>query len=335
MLPSDERTGEEERKKLKKILLTFFSKNTRFIIETVIFAVFTIAIVIIFNPPTTPPIVGFKTETLLLPILIIGFYLIVSGRISELRIMDFEVKVSVATSKPLTEEKLKEEVQIEVETFLELSKTGETDRRLESETTTPSHTTPPQLPPEEEPGPQPATSLREVSGARQEGESDLPGPKLPRLHNVIVPQLIRENKKIHVLRIKKRSDNIYSGLVLYEYFKYFTYAVFLDENERFNGFAITEKLLNIINKDRGRLIKKLETNINKWYLDTTEFPILKDVYIVKGSSLKQVIDRMKELRLRVLPVVSTALKYEGIIDYDTVIFQITKGVITTDDEKTP
>jgi hypothetical protein len=44
---------------------------------------------------------------------------------------------------------------------------------------------------------------------------------------------------------------------------------------------------------------------------------------------------MKELRLRVLPVVSTALKYEGIIDYDTVIFQITKGVITTDDEKIP
>jgi hypothetical protein len=101
-MASSERSGEgEERKKPREIILTFFSENTRFIIETIIFAAFTIAIVIIFNPPTDPPTAGFKTETLLLPILIIGFYLIVSGRISELRIMDFEVKVSSATSKPV------------------------------------------------------------------------------------------------------------------------------------------------------------------------------------------------------------------------------------------
>jgi hypothetical protein len=269
-----------------------------------------------------------------LPILIIGFYLIVSGRVSELRIMDFEVKVSAATSKPLTEERLKEEVQVNYEEFLELSKVGETEHGLESGTTTPSRTTPPVPPTGGEPGPQPATSPTEVLTDRQEGgESDMPRSNLPRLHNIIVPQLIRENKKIHVLRIKKRSDNVYTGLALYEYFKYFTYAVFLDEDDRFNGFAITKKLLARINENRKELINKLQTNVNNWHLDTSEFPILKDEYILKGSSLKQVIHRMEELGQHVLPVISPSLKYEGIIDYDTVIFQITKGVITTTNDK--
>jgi hypothetical protein len=42
---------------------------------------------------------------------------------------------------------------------------------------------------------------------------------------------------------------------------------------------------------------------------------------------------MEELGQHVLPVISPSLKYEGIIDYDTVIFQITKGVIATNDKE--
>ena len=115
-----------------------------------------------------------------------------------------------------------------------------------------------------------------LTGRQEGGESDMPRSNLPRLHNIIVPQLIRENKKIHVLRIKKRSDDIYTGLALYEYFKYFTYAVFLDEDNRFNGFAITKELLARINENRKELINKLQTNVNDWHLDTGGFPILKD-----------------------------------------------------------
>jgi hypothetical protein len=83
--------------------------------------------------------------------------------------------------------------------------------------------------------------------------------------------------------VSKRETIKFTVALLYtNIFKYFTYAVFLDENERFNGFAIIEKFLNTINEDMEKLIKKLETNINEWDLDTTEFPILKDVYIVKA-----------------------------------------------------
>ena len=42
-----------------------------------------------------------------------------------------------------------------------------------------------------------------LTGRQEGGESDMPRSNLPQLHNIIVPQLIRENKKIHVLRIKK------------------------------------------------------------------------------------------------------------------------------------
>jgi hypothetical protein len=75
---------------------------------------------------------------------------------------------------------------------------------------------------------------------------------------------------------------------------------------------------------------RLADRINHWDLYSDEFPILKDAYIVKDASRKQVIDRMNKLSLKAIAVVSTELKYLGIIEYDTVVSQITKDIIQED-----
>jgi hypothetical protein len=143
---------------------------------------------------------------------------------------------------------------------------------------------------------------------------------------VIVPELIREANKIRVLLIKRKiGQNYYDGDVLYEYFKYFSYIVFLDEQNRFSGFGV------LSDETRKREeAKKLAVLINDWNIYSGEFPISKDAYIVKDTSRKQVIDRMNKLRYNVIAVVSTDLEYLDIIDYDTVVSQITKQVIQTD-----
>lgn len=63
----------------------------------VIFASLAISIVIIF----TLHDLEFPTESLLLAVLIFGIYLVVSGRVTELGFMDFQVKLRDAETKPI------------------------------------------------------------------------------------------------------------------------------------------------------------------------------------------------------------------------------------------
>jgi CBS domain-containing protein len=62
-------------------------------------------------------------------------------------------------------------------------------------------------------------------------------------------------------------------------------------------------------------------SITRWEL---KYPIKKDKYILKGTSRKQVLDKMKELDLSVLPVVSGDLNYEGVVDKESIMSQIIK-----------
>jgi len=50
----------------------------------------------------------------------------------------------------------------------------------------------------------------------------------------------------------------------------------------------------------------------------------KDIYIVKGASRKQVLDKMKKHNLSVLPIISLELNYEGVVDKESIMLQITK-----------
>jgi hypothetical protein len=73
------------------------NQRIRFILETVIFATLAISIVIIFTLPN----LQFPTESLLLAVLIFGIYLVVSGRVTELGFLDFQVKLRDAETKPI------------------------------------------------------------------------------------------------------------------------------------------------------------------------------------------------------------------------------------------
>jgi hypothetical protein len=66
--------------------------------------------------------------------------------------------------------------------------------------------------------------------------------------------------------------------------------------------------------------QKFLKDISDWILNP---PIRKDIYVLKGASRKQVLDRMKGLKLTVLPVVSAGLNYEGVVDKDSIMWQIT------------
>jgi CBS domain-containing protein len=70
--------------------------------------------------------------------------------------------------------------------------------------------------------------------------------------------------------------------------------------------------------------------VNKFNEWTLEPPIKKAteiVYVREGTSRKQVLDLMDQHHLRVLPVVSSlGLKYAGVIDYDSIIWQITRDL---------
>lgn len=64
--------------------------------ETIIFAIVTVIIVIIFSN-SLPQL---KTESLLVAVVIFGIYLVVSGRVTELGFKDFSVKIKDVTTEP-------------------------------------------------------------------------------------------------------------------------------------------------------------------------------------------------------------------------------------------
>jgi hypothetical protein len=146
-----------------------------------------------------------------------------------------------------------------------------------------------------------------------------------KLESQIIPKLIHEAKKVRILRIKEIKDEPdypsyrYDHNAIIDYLRYFTHVVFIDNNMRLCGFATADELLKKIEQPSEG--KEYVEQINKWILND---PIKKDTYIVKGASRKQVLDRMKELNLTVLPVVSGYLIYEGIVDKDSIMLQITK-----------
>ena len=105
--------------------------------------------------------------------------------------------------------------------------------------------------------------------------------------------------------------------------KYFSYIVLLSKEDKLSGFMVQENIEELLKMDdiqRNQFIEDLnEWNINKYPIWPCK---LRDTYIVKGTSRKQVLETMKNLHLEVLPVVSGDLHYEGIIDRETIANQI-------------
>ena len=160
-----------------------------------------------------------------------------------------------------------------------------------------------------------------------------------KLENDIKPKLIREAKKIKVLRITKKQGSNYDASIAYAYLKYFTHVIFIDNN-LLSGFAEADDLLDIIKprdpQKKQPPYEKIEMDdiavrfvnkFNEWILEP---PIKKATEIVlfkEGTSRKQVLELMNQHHIWVLPVVSSlGLKYAGVIDYDSIIWQITRDL---------
>jgi hypothetical protein len=132
-------------------------------------------------------------------------------------------------------------------------------------------------------------------------------------------------------------DPHYDVHIAYAYLKYFTHVVFIDENKLLTGFVEADYLLNIIKPTNpleplkqlqfDNTAKEFVKKINDWKLDPSVInPKGKDVYVVKGASRKQVLDQMNRHKLWVLPAVSLGLHYEGVIDCDSIVWQITRDL---------
>ncbi|MDQ3840429.1 MAG: hypothetical protein M3297_14310 [Thermoproteota archaeon] len=282
-----------------------FFKNYQFIIETIIFGAFAIIIVIIFSIYQQVP---FKPESLLLAVLIFGIYLVVSGKVTELGFMDFTVKIRDAETKP-TEIESQEASVFNVAVGKELTPAEDTIKA----------TTP------------------EASAATESGTS---------------AEMINEegkhqvNEKIKILYIL-RDLYIYQKGPLLDYLEGRDYVVFLEDaiilkeegqkkkpipklednrpKGRLSGFALATDLVKKLHTSDG---EKFVEVINKWDFNTdiSSKIIRTDAYIVKGTTRKQVLKIMQNEKLDVLPVVSANLYYEGIIDRNTIIYQIFKDL---------
>jgi CBS domain-containing protein len=246
----------------------------REIVEISVFIVLAFVIVYLFE---------LRNESLLLIALIFGVYLLVSGKVRQLKFMDLEVIVSEVESKQF-ELKGVDSMQAELD-----------------------------------------TEIIEKWGPEQ-------------LENDIKPKLIREAKKIKVLSISKKHVGHYNPRVAYAYLKYFTHVVFVDENNLLSGFAEADDLLKIIkpinpldpdpNSPYDNIAMNFVNNINQWILESPIVnPMDKNVYVREGTSRKQALGLMNQHQLKVLPVVSSlGGYYKGIIDYDSIIWQITRDL---------
>ncbi len=163
---------------------------------------------------------------------------------------------------------------------------------------------------------------------------------LENLEMDVIPKLVREAKKTRVLRITQKEDPQYEVRTAYAYLKYFTHVVFIDKNNLLTGFVEAIYLLDIIKPTKpvesytplsqlqfGDAAFDFVNKINQWNLEPSVInPKGKDIKVVKGTSRKQVLDLMKQHQLWVLPVVSSGPRYEGVIDYDSIILQITRDL---------
>jgi CBS domain-containing protein len=244
----------------------------REIVEISVFIVLAFVIVYLFE---------LRNESLLLIALIFGIYLLVSGKVRQLKFMDLEVIVSEVESKQF-----------------ELKGVDSMQAELDSE-------------------------------YFDKGGGD-------KLENDIRPKLIREAKKVKVLRIIRKHDAHYDPRLVNAYLKYFTHVVFVDENNLLSGFAEADDLLKIIKPENpldpyspyDDIATNFVNNINVWKLESPIVnPMDKNIYVMEGASRKQALGLMSQHQLKVLPVVSSlGGYYRGIIDYDSIIWQITRDL---------
>lgn|SRR5574341_59632 len=209
---------------------------------------------------------GLKSESIAFAVLILGIYLIFSGRIREFKFMGFEAKLEDIRNKPVDQ----------------LTESFEIDPSIS------------------------AQYMKESMGF---------------LENQIIPELLREPKKIRVLKIVKSRRTWYSREPLQQYLRYSTHVVFLEDNPRLAGFASAYDLMQKLESD-SEFVEK----IREWDLQE---PIRKDMYIVKGISRKQALYLMDKLKVDVIAVVSADLRYEGVIDRETIISQIAEELVAT------
>lgn len=268
----------------------------RFILETVIFASLAIIIVIIFSSQD-PQKFQFPTESLLLAVLIFGIYLVVSGRVTELGFMDFQVKLRDAETKPIENEN-------------QLTSVFE----IESDKT---------------------ASIEMVKDIRTEAELD--AELESKINNKIDLKQKEENaeEKIKILKIWKKRY-IYKKNALLSYLRRNDYVVFLDNEERKdnegNPIYINGKLSGFAKSID--VIKKLQTSelenskfmecIKNWdFLNSETSEIIKiDAYIVRGMSRGQSLEMMNKKNFDVLPVIAANMIYVGIIDRHTIISHV-------------
>jgi hypothetical protein len=253
--------------------MSFKKSKNRGVVEISIFIVLAFVIVFLFD---------LRTESLLFVALIFGIYLLVSGRVRQLKFMEFEIVVTEVESKQL---ELEREESMQAELHSEYFEKG--------------------------------------------------GPE--KLEIDVKPRLIREAKKIRVLRITQKKEAHYDVRIAYAYLQYFTHVIFIDENNLLTGFVEAKYLLNIIKPTNplapleqlqfDNTAMEFVKKINDWKLDLSVInPKGKDINVVKGASRKQVLDLMNQHKLWVLPVVSSGPRYEGVIDYDSIIWQITSDL---------
>jgi hypothetical protein len=145
----------------------------------------------------------------------------------------------------------------------------------------------------------------------------------------IIPKLIKDAKAYttQVLRLtgignksdSRYNDNRYNNKVLLEYLKYVNHVVFVDYDGKFCGFSTAPEISTELSKN-SELINK----INKWELDS---PFIRNkAYIEEGTSRKQTLNKMNELKLDTLPVVSNGERYVGVTEKDTIIYGIVKDL---------
>jgi hypothetical protein len=282
------------KQRIRFIIKTVLKQRIRFIIETVIFATLAISIVSIFTLPN----LEFPTESLLLAVLIFGIYLVVSGKVTELGFMDFQVKLKDVETKPIEiENQLSSVFEIEgdISEAEEMVKADKTEDQLAAEAA------------------ELESKINKKIDLKQKEKN--------------------AEEKIKILKIWKKLYN-YQKNALLSYLRRNDYVVFLDNegrkdnegnpiNGKLSGFA---KSIDIIKKLQtpGSESSKFVDYINNWdFLNSETSGIIKiDTYIVRGMSRGQSLEMMNQKNFDVLPVVAANLIYVGIIDRHIIISHV-------------
>jgi hypothetical protein len=267
-------TRREDTSSLESLFKKSYNVQNKNIVVMAIFIGITIIVVAII----TFQDIKIKNESLLFAVLIFGIYLVLSGRISQLKFMDFEVQVRDVESKT---PKIIDASNVEIR----------------------------------------ADEIRR-------GE-DIPKGGTDKIKEIIIPKLINDAKTntsqiLRLTGIGNKSDsrykeNRYDHQALLEYLKYFNYVVFVDYDGKFSGFSKAAEISTELSNDSEFLNK-----INRWELVS---PIIrKNAYVEEGISRKNVLNKMDELGLNTIPVVSSGERYIGVTEKETIIHGIVKDL---------